>query len=98
MKTRYSLTGTFYIWAKDDNEAKRKAEEWRHDEDRDHDNSPVVQSLVCRPFASLEWRELKGLDGWLDETAELKAEDFPTEAEAEQADDAWREHQREASE
>ena len=78
---RYSLTTTRYIWAKDDNDAKRKAIEWHRDEDRKNDNTPIIQSLVCRPWGTIESRELAGLDDWLDETVELEENDFPAGAE-----------------
>ena len=48
----------FYIWAKTDKEAIKKAKEFALEEDSKKDNKCVVNLVSTAPFASLEFENI----------------------------------------
>lgn len=48
----------FYIWAKTDKEAIKKAKEFALEEDSKKDNQCVVNLVSTAPFASLEFENI----------------------------------------
>lgn len=52
-KKRFIVTADFYIWADDEDQALKDAQEWALKQKKQYDNQAVIQELHSAPFGTL---------------------------------------------